>query len=94
MPAYDVMPDLELFQPVTVEDATSLAARLGSSGWVLAGGQDTYGWLKDRAKHPQALIDLSGIENLQGIRETANGITIGAMTTLTEVSGNSLIRDR
>lgn len=94
MPAYDVMPDLELFQPVTVEDATTLAARLGSAGWLLAGGQDTYGWLKDRAKHPQALIDLSGIEKLQGIRETTNGIMIGAMTTLTEVSGNSLIRDR
>ncbi len=94
MAAHDVMPDLELFQPVTVEDAAALAARLGSGGWVLAGGQDTYGWLKDRAKHPQALIDLSGIENLQGIQETANGITIGAMTTLTDVSDNSLIRDR
>ncbi len=94
MAAHDVMPDMELFQPVTVEDAAALAARLGSNGWLLAGGQDTYGWLKDRAKHPQALIDLSGIENLQGIRETSNGITIGAMTTLTEVSGDPLIRER
>jgi xanthine dehydrogenase YagS FAD-binding subunit len=74
MPAYDVMPDIELFQPVTVEDAADLANRLGAKGWLLAGGQDTFGWLKDRAKSPEAMIDLKGIDALKGIRETADGI--------------------
>ena len=94
MAAHDVMPDIELFQPVTVEDATSLAARLGKSGWVLAGGQDTYGWLKDRAKQPGAMIDLGSIDALRGIEESAGVVRIGAMTTLRDLSRNGIIRER
>lgn len=94
MAAHDVMPDIELFQPVTVEDASALAERLGRKGWVLAGGQDTYGWLKDRAKAPHAMIDLASIDTLTGIEEITGGLRIGAMTTLRDVSRNSLIRER
>lgn len=94
MTAYDVMPDMELFQPVTVEDAAALAERLGARGWILAGGQDTYGWLKDRAKHADAFIDLGSIDGLAGVEETADGIRIGAMTTLRDVSANELVRNR
>jgi xanthine dehydrogenase YagS FAD-binding subunit len=94
MPAYDNMPDMELYQPVQVEDALALASRLADRGWLLGGGQDTYGWIKDRAKRPDALIDLNGIESMRGIRETSDGIEIGALATLTEIAGNPLIRDR
>lgn len=94
MPSHDVMPNMELYQPVQVEDALALADRLADRGWLVGGGQDTYGWLKDRAKSADALIDLSGIEALRGIRETANGIEIGALTTLTEVEQSPLIRQR
>lgn len=85
MASFDVMPDVQLYQPVELEDALNLAAQFGENGWILGGGQDTYGWLKDRAKNPQAMIDLNGVEALGGIRETANGIEIGATTTLREI---------
>ncbi|MDP1932320.1 MAG: xanthine dehydrogenase family protein subunit M [Gammaproteobacteria bacterium] len=94
MPSHDVMPNMELYQPVQVEDALALAARLAERGWLLGGGQDTYGWLKDRAKTTEAMIDLNGIESLRGIRETADGIEIGALTTLTELANNPLVRER
>ncbi len=94
MPSHDVMPDMELYQPLQVEDAVALADRLGSRAWLLGGGQDTYGWLKDRAKTTEAMIDLNGIESLRGVRETADGIEIGALTTLTEVATNTLINER
>jgi xanthine dehydrogenase YagS FAD-binding subunit len=94
MAAHDVMPDIELFQPITVEDAAALAERLGSNGWILAGGQDTYGWLKDRAKHPSAMVDLAAIESLQGIEKTPSGVRIGAMTTLRDLIRNPLIREQ
>ncbi len=94
MPAYDNMPAMELYQPVQVEDALSLASRLADRGWLLGGGQDTYGWIKDRAKRPEALIDLNGIESMRGIRETSDGIEIGALATLTEISTNPLISER
>ncbi len=94
MPSHDVMPNMELYQPVQVEDALALADRLADRGWLVGGGQDTYGWLKDRAKDSDALIDLSAIESLRGVRETADGIEIGALTTLTEVASNSLIQEK
>ena len=91
MPSYDVMPDVQLFQPAEVDDALNLVDQYGKDGWILGGGQDTYGWLKDRAKHPTALIDLNGIEALHGIRETVDGIEIGATTTLREIIASPLI---
>lgn len=94
MPSHDVMPNMELYQPVQVEDALAIADRLADRGWLVGGGQDTYGWLKDRAKDSDALIDLSAIESLRGIRETADGIEIGALTTLTEVASNSAIQEK
>ncbi|NQV68688.1 MAG: xanthine dehydrogenase family protein subunit M [Pseudohongiella sp.] len=94
MRSHDVMPDMDLYQPIQVEDAVALAGRLGSRGWLLGGGQDTYGWLKDRAKTADAMIDLNGIESLRGISETADGIEIGALTTLTEIATNPLINAR
>ena len=92
MPSYDVMPDVQLFQPAEVDDALNLVDQYGKDGWILGGGQDTYGWLKDRAKHPTALIDLNGIEALHGIRETVDGIEIGATTTLREMIASPLIK--
>ena len=94
MPSHDVMPNMELYQPVQVDDALEIASRYADRGWLVGGGQDTYGWLKDRAKSVDALIDLSGIEQLRGIRETGDGVEIGALTTLTEIVNNELLRSR
>jgi len=88
------MPNMELYQPVQVEDALEIASRLADRGWLVGGGQDTYGWLKDRAKSIDALIDLSGIESLRGIRETNDGIEIGALTTLTELINSDIVQQR
>ena len=94
MPAFDNMPDMELYQPVQIDDALALAARLAERGWLVGGGHDTYGWIKDRNKRPDALIDLNGIESLRGVRETEDGIEIGALTTLTELANNPIVRER
>ena len=85
MASFDVMPDMQLYQPVELDDALNLADRYAADGWILGGGQDTYGWLKDRAKHPRAMIDLNGIEALRGIHDFADGVEIGAATTLREI---------
>ncbi|MGH8223504.1 MAG: FAD binding domain-containing protein [Woeseiaceae bacterium] len=91
MASYDVMPDIELYQPAELDDALSLADRFAADGWLLGGGQDTYGWLKDRAKRPQAMIDLNGIEALRGIRPYDGGLEIGAVTTLRDIIRNDAV---
>ena len=65
---HDVMPAFELFQPTSIDDALSLLERHRRSVWVLAGGLDTFDWLKDRNKRPSVVIDLSGVEALRGIK--------------------------
>jgi len=92
MASFDVMPDVQLYQPAELDDALSLADRYAARGWLLGGGQDTFGWLKDRAKHPQAMIDLNGIEALRGIRESDDGIEIGAATTLRDIIRDQRIK--
>ena len=50
----DNMPAFELFQPETTAAALSVLERYGSEAWVLAGGLDTWDWLKDRVRRPVA----------------------------------------
>jgi xanthine dehydrogenase YagS FAD-binding subunit len=88
------MPDIDLYQPTDEANALALAASLGNDGWLLAGGQDTYGWLKDRNKHPAAMIELTKIDAWKGIRESNGGLEIGALTTLTEISKSDLVKSR
>jgi len=87
----DVMPAFELYQPTSVEAALALLDQHGADAWVLAGGLDSFDWLKDRIKRPRAVVDLSGIAELKGIRERGDGLEIGAMTTLTEVVRHPLV---
>jgi xanthine dehydrogenase YagS FAD-binding subunit len=88
----DIMPSFELFQPTQLKDAFALLDRYGKDAWKMAGGYDSLSWFKERAKRPKAVIDLSGIVEMKGIRETADGIEIGALTTLTEIERHPVIR--
>lgn len=91
----DVMPAFDLLQPSSAAEAQQLLAEHGSDAWVMAGGLDSFDWLKDRIKKPKVLVDLSGIGELKGIRAASDGgVEIGAMTTLTEVITNPMIRQK
>jgi len=90
----DVMPAFELFQPTSVDAALELLDRHGSGAWVLAGGLDSFDWLKDRIKRPSVVVDLSGIADLKGVRPRGDGLEIGAMTTLTEVVRHPVVQEK
>jgi xanthine dehydrogenase YagS FAD-binding subunit len=90
----DMMPSFELYQPASLPDALELADQFGADGWVMAGGNDSLAWFKDRVKRPVAVIDITRIAELKGVRETADGVEIGALTTLTELALHPLIREK
>jgi xanthine dehydrogenase YagS FAD-binding subunit len=90
----DVMPAFDLLQPTTAADAQHLLQQHGADAWIIAGGLDSFDWLKDRIKRPKVLVDLSGIEELRGIRTTDGGIEIGALTTLTEIVNHPVIKEQ
>jgi xanthine dehydrogenase YagS FAD-binding subunit len=86
------MPAFDLLQPSSAADAQKLLQQHGEEAWVMAGGLDSFDWLKDRIKKPKVLVDLSGIDELKGIRATGDGLEIGAMTTLTEIVNHPEIK--
>jgi xanthine dehydrogenase YagS FAD-binding subunit len=89
------MPAFELYQPASIADAQKLLEQHGSDAWVMAGGLDSFDWLKDRIKKPKAVVDLSGVDELKGVRAANDGgIEIGAMTTLTEVVKNPIVKEK
>jgi xanthine dehydrogenase YagS FAD-binding subunit len=90
---HDVIPPFQLFQPVTVDEALSLLNERDQA-WVLAGGMDSFDWLKDRTKRTSAVVDLSQVADLHGIRETGGGLEIGATTTLTDVAEHPVVLER
>jgi len=91
---HDMMPQFELYQPDTLDNALKLAKQLNGKGWIMAGGYDSLDWFKDRVKRPEAVIDLSNIADLKGIREPPEGLEIGALTTLTELEQNEIVRSK
>ena len=91
----DVMPAFDLLQPSSADEAQKLLQQHGHDAWAMAGGLDSFDWLKDRIKKPKVLVDLSGIDELRGVRTTSDGgVEIGSMTTLTEVVNNPTVKQK
>src|ERR1700758_5403877 len=91
----DVMAPFELLQPTSAADAQRLLEQHGDDAWVMAGGMDSFDWLKDRIRKPKFVVDLSGVRELAGVRAAGDGgIEIGATTTLTEIVNHPVVREK
>jgi len=90
----DIMPAFELFQPATIEDTLGLLDRYRDDAWVMAGGLDSFDWIKDRIKKPKVVVELSQVNELRGIRPWNGGLEIGATTTLTEVVRHPTVKEK
>ena len=70
-----------------------LAANDGARA--LAGGQTLINVMKARAASPDMLVDLNGLAELRGIELASDGtLTIGAMTTYTELMASAEAKAR
>ncbi len=62
---------------------------------ILAGGTDLLGCLRDQVFSADKLVSVGRLEGLRGIREmTDGGLSIGALTTITEVATSPIMRER
>ncbi len=81
-------------RPTSLAEAVSLLAA-NDGARALAGGQTLLNVMKARAGSPDQLVDLSLLEELKGIDLGADGtLSLGAMTTYTEVVKSSEARAR
>jgi carbon-monoxide dehydrogenase medium subunit len=83
---------LEMYQPMTLEEASRLLKENGAGGRFLAGGTDLVIAMKEKGLVPKYIVDLKRVPGLTGIRENADGsITVGALTTMREIETSPLI---
>lgn len=80
----------ELVRPTTLADASTLLT--DSDGRALAGGQSLIGAMKLRLAQPGRLVDLSQLTDLKGIANGNDAVTIGALTTHSEVAESAVVR--
>jgi xanthine dehydrogenase YagS FAD-binding subunit len=84
------------YKVTSVAQAISLLTQYQEKASILAGGSDILGRMKDRLegpklRHPQHLLDIKGIKDLNYIKEQKNGLKIGATTTLSEIASSPLV---
>jgi len=81
-------------RPATIDDALDLIGQFGEDGKVLAGGHSLLPIMKLRLAQPAHLVDITGIDDLRGIREIDGGVEIGALTTHHDILSSSLLASR
>lgn len=78
-------------RPKSVADAVALLGQFEDPK-LLGGGQTLLPTLKQRLARPSDLIDLGQIPELQGIREEAGGLTVGAFTRHADVAHSETVQ--
>jgi carbon-monoxide dehydrogenase medium subunit len=82
----------EYHRPTSVRQAASLLGN-AEDAKVVAGGHTLLPTMKMRLAAPANLIDLSQIADLRGIERSARSVTIGAMTTHSEVADSAEVKE-
>jgi len=81
------------FRHVDVRDLETAVRLLREPGSkAIAGGTDLLTEMKDRIQTPEVLVNLKALEGLKGIRDEGGHVRIGALTTLSELETQPLIR--
>jgi 4-hydroxybenzoyl-CoA reductase subunit beta len=90
------LPPFKLLRPKTLEEAVSLLARHAGGGaratQIVAGGTDLIPSMRQKLFEPQFVLDIRQIAELRGVRQTAQGTEIGALTTLSAIEHSALLR--
>jgi 4-hydroxybenzoyl-CoA reductase subunit beta len=85
------LPEFNYIQPRSLKQATKALADLGNDAMLVAGGTDVYPKMKRGQFTPRNLISLRALRELKGIRQSKEGLWIGAGESLTTVSHHRLI---
>ena len=85
------LPEFNYYQPRSLKQATKALTDLGADAMLVAGGTDVYPKMKRGQFTPRHLISLRALRELKGIRQTKDGLWIGAGESLTSASNHPLI---
>ena len=86
-------PSFEYIAVRTTDEAISQLAK-HKTAKILAGGQSLTPMLNFRLVHPEMLIDINPVKELDYIREQNGGVSIGAMTRHRLIESSKVVRDK
>lgn len=80
-------------EPKSVDECVELLKKYGTDAKMVAGGTDLVPKLKNRVLKVKTVVGLQGIPEAKGIKKTAYGIEIGALTTLRTISKSEEVKE-
>ena len=85
---------MKSFDYVRPQSAAEAAAEMGDGAVYMASGSDLLGALKADIlpRYPKKAVSLKDIKGMKGIRREGGCLVVGAMTTLTELQENELVK--
>ncbi len=87
------MKDFKIAEPQTIDQVNSLTIDKKDKYYLMAGGTDLLTEIKDEIIGPEFLVNLKSIPDLSYIKKEKNGVRIGALTSLTRLAEDPLIKN-
>jgi carbon-monoxide dehydrogenase medium subunit len=81
-------------RPETLDEALRILADHRGDVRVLAGGTDLVAWLRDEAVAPDLLVDIKQIEDLAGISDDGDAVSIGSLVTFADLIDSEQVATR
>ncbi len=85
-----MMPAFQYISVKSVDEGVKHLSTAGSK--IFAGGTDLLGCIREGIFPVEKVVSINGIRDLKGIRDKGGDLRIGALTTITEVAENPLIK--
>lgn len=85
------MHSFEVLTPKNIPELTEALKKATTNTKILAGGTDLVISLHEGKIEPDLIIDISGIDEMNYIKEDKENILVGAITTFTEITNSQLI---
>lgn len=88
------LPQFKLLRPRSLEEAISFLGKQGNNVRVLAGGTDLIPSMRQKLFEPEYVLDIRHLSELKGIRQRpGTGAEIGALTTLSAIERDTMLRE-
>ncbi|MGN0703625.1 MAG: FAD binding domain-containing protein [Lentihominibacter sp.] len=88
-----ILSDFMYVAPASQEEAIKMMENFGNKAKLMAGGTDLINFIKSGALHPEVVIDIKGIPDMEGITYNPDdGLTIGALTKLIDIESSEVVQ--
>jgi carbon-monoxide dehydrogenase medium subunit len=88
------VPEVSFHDAGTLDEAADLLERFAPDAALLAGGTDLLVDLKAGRRTAAHLVSVNRVSMLRGITDKADGLRIGALTTISELDRHPLLKER